>query len=103
MQSLRNQLNQAISAEQSELPVDSSSRTTLFIGDELQSGFDEFDGSLSVSNGLDQFISPPPASQNQHAIAQEQEDFSISSITGPSWVIGDLTVGQAEVQDCFHA
>lgn len=103
MQSLRNQLNQAVSAEQSELPVDSSSRTTLFIGNELQSGFNELDGSLSVSNGLDQFISPPPVPQNQHAIAQDQENFSMSSITGPSWAVGDLTVGQAEVQDCFHA
>jgi hypothetical protein len=73
------------------------------MGNEVQSGLNELDGSLSVSTGLDPFISRPEDPQRQHAIEREREDFSASSMTGSSWVVGDLTVGQAEVQDCFDA
>ncbi|KEF61032.1 uncharacterized protein A1O9_02596 [Exophiala aquamarina CBS 119918] len=102
VQSLRNQLQQAAFSEYHEPPVDFLSHGTLRNGGQLQLGLEEIDGSRSFSTEVDQFMSPPENSQKQYAIEQEQQCSSTPKTAEGSWAIGDLTVGQTEMQDCFN-
>ncbi|KAK5065028.1 hypothetical protein LTR84_000863 [Exophiala bonariae] len=90
LQALREQLHQ------------STNQATLPGGSKLQHSFDESDSSLSSAD-LDRFMTLPRNSQNSRSIDQDYGVGSFSSMNNSSWTIGDLAVGQAEVQDCFHA
>jgi len=103
VQSLKNQLQQAsASAEYYELPRDFSDHRALPSSDQRRSNLDEVDGGASFGTDIDQFLSPSQTAQNQFAIEQEPQLLPTSKAGDGSWAVGDLIVGQSEVQDCFN-